>query len=142
MDPVLLALTQKQLDHITRQMGWVMMKTARSPIFSQSHDFSCFIADADGSVAAQADGPHEIVFRRPAVAFDSQPRSRHPRFFAEPHRGAEEDMTTWAQCHDAGIGEQSGEHGQLDARDRGASKHSANAGVARFGLGQALSPNP
>lgn len=56
MDPVLLALTQKQLDHITRQMGWVMMKTARSPIFSQSHDFSCFIGDADGSVAAQADG--------------------------------------------------------------------------------------
>jgi N-methylhydantoinase B len=56
MDPVLLALTQKQLDHITRQMGWVMMKTARSPIFSQSHDFSCFIGDADGAVAAQADG--------------------------------------------------------------------------------------
>jgi N-methylhydantoinase B len=56
MDPVLLALTQKQLDHITRQMGWVMMKTARSPIFSQSHDFSCFIGDAEGSVAAQADG--------------------------------------------------------------------------------------
>lgn len=56
MDPVLLALTQKQLDHITRQMGWVMMKTARSPIFSQSHDFSCFVADADGSVTAQADG--------------------------------------------------------------------------------------
>jgi N-methylhydantoinase B len=56
VDPVLLALTQKQLDHITRQMGWVMMKTARSPIFSQSHDFSCFVADADGSVTAQADG--------------------------------------------------------------------------------------
>jgi N-methylhydantoinase B len=56
MDPVLLALTQKQLDHITRQMGWVMMNTARSPIFSQSHDFSCFIGDAEGAVAAQADG--------------------------------------------------------------------------------------
>jgi N-methylhydantoinase B len=56
MDPVLLALMQKQLDHVTRQMGWVMMKTARSPIFSQSHDFSCFIGDADGAVAAQADG--------------------------------------------------------------------------------------
>ena len=56
MDPVLLALTQKQLDHITRQMGWVMMNTARSPIFSQSHDFSCFIGDATGAVAAQADG--------------------------------------------------------------------------------------
>ncbi len=56
MDPVTLALAQKQLDHITRQMGWVMMKTARSPIFSQSHDFSCFIGDADGAVVAQADG--------------------------------------------------------------------------------------
>ena len=56
IDPVQLALTQKQLDHIARQMGWVMMKTARSPIFSQSHDFSCFIGDASGAVAAQADG--------------------------------------------------------------------------------------
>jgi N-methylhydantoinase B len=56
IDPVQLALTQKQLDHITQQMGWVMMKTARSPIFSQSHDFSCFIGDAGGAVAAQADG--------------------------------------------------------------------------------------
>jgi N-methylhydantoinase B len=56
IDPVQLALTQKQLDHITQQMGWVMMKTARSPIFSQSHDFSCFIGDASGAVAAQADG--------------------------------------------------------------------------------------
>src|SRR5258708_33124094 len=37
-------------------MGWGMMKTASTPIFSPSHDFSCFIGDADGSVAAQADG--------------------------------------------------------------------------------------
>ena len=45
-DPIRLSLVQKQLDHVARQMGWVMMRTARSPIFSQSHDFSCFIGDA------------------------------------------------------------------------------------------------
>ena len=44
MDPVILALTQNRLDHISHQMGWVMVRTARSPIFSQAHDFSCFIA--------------------------------------------------------------------------------------------------
>ncbi|HEY0184192.1 MAG TPA: hydantoinase B/oxoprolinase family protein [Rhodopila sp.] len=55
-DPVQLALVQKQLDHVSRQMGWVMTRTARSPIFSQSHDFSCFIGNAAGAVIAQADG--------------------------------------------------------------------------------------
>ena len=55
-DPVRLALGQKQLDHVARTMGWVMARTARSPIFSQSHDFSCFISDARGQVVSQADG--------------------------------------------------------------------------------------
>ncbi len=56
IDPVLLSIVQKQLDHITRQMGLVMTRTASSPIFSQSHDFSCFIGTPSGDVAAQADG--------------------------------------------------------------------------------------
>jgi N-methylhydantoinase B len=55
-NPVLLAIIQKQLDHITLQMGRVMTRTARSPIFSQSHDFSCFLGSASGLVVAQADG--------------------------------------------------------------------------------------
>ena len=55
-DPVLLALIQKQLDHISAQMGRVMSRTARSPIFSDSHDFSCFIADAEGQLVSVADG--------------------------------------------------------------------------------------
>ena len=54
--PVELALGQKQIDHVSRTMGWVMTRTARSPIFSQSHDFSCFISDANGNVVSQADG--------------------------------------------------------------------------------------
>lgn len=55
-DPVLLAILQRQLDHISLQMGTIMTRTARSPIFSQSHDFSCFLSNANGETVAQADG--------------------------------------------------------------------------------------
>ncbi|MBH64243.1 MAG: hydantoinase [Alphaproteobacteria bacterium] len=56
IDPISLALTQNRLDDICRQMGWVMTRTARSPIFSDSHDFSCFITDHEGTLVSQADG--------------------------------------------------------------------------------------
>lgn len=56
LDPITLTLVQNRLDHIAQQMGWVMMRTARSPLFSQAHDFSCFITDADGYIMSQADG--------------------------------------------------------------------------------------
>ena len=55
-DPVILALMQNRLDQISKHMGWVMTRTARSPIFSQSHDFSCFITDPQGTLIANADG--------------------------------------------------------------------------------------
>ncbi len=56
LDPIILALMQNRLDQITRHMGWVMTRTARSTIFSQSHDFSCFITTPDGTLVANADG--------------------------------------------------------------------------------------
>ena len=56
LDPIQLALVQARLDHVARQMGWVMIRTSRSPIFNQSHDFSCFITDAAGTLVSQADG--------------------------------------------------------------------------------------
>lgn len=56
LDPITLALIQNRLDYITHQMGWVMIRTARSPIFSQAHDFSCFITDFEGTLISQADG--------------------------------------------------------------------------------------
>lgn len=56
LDPITLALVQNRLDHIARQMGWVMVRTSRSPIFNQSHDFSCFITDGHGTLVSQADG--------------------------------------------------------------------------------------
>jgi N-methylhydantoinase A/oxoprolinase/acetone carboxylase beta subunit/N-methylhydantoinase B/oxoprolinase/acetone carboxylase alpha subunit len=55
-DPVILALMQSRLDQISRHMGWVMTRTARSPIFSQSHDFSCYVTDPAGTLIANADG--------------------------------------------------------------------------------------
>ena len=55
-DPILMALTQNRLDHICRHMGWVMSQTALSPIFSQAHDFSCYITSRDGHIISQADG--------------------------------------------------------------------------------------
>lgn len=56
LDPIQLSLAQNRLDYVTAQMGWIMMRTARSPIFSLAHDFSCFITDADGYIVSQADG--------------------------------------------------------------------------------------
>ena len=55
-DPITLALFQNRLDYVARQMGWVMIRTARSPIFNQAHDFSCFVADEEGNLVSQADG--------------------------------------------------------------------------------------
>src|SRR4051812_36893548 len=67
--PITLAVTQNRLDHITQQIGPVMARTARSPIFSQSHDFSCFLSGPDGTVVAQADGiPSHTGARGFAVA--------------------------------------------------------------------------
>jgi N-methylhydantoinase B len=56
LDPITLALVQKRVDYIAQRMGQVMLQTARSPIFTQSHDFSCFITDGRGRLISQADG--------------------------------------------------------------------------------------
>ena len=56
LDPVQIALVQNRLDHISLTMGFVMTRTARSPIFAQAHDFSCFLADSVGNLVSQADG--------------------------------------------------------------------------------------
>ncbi|MBT5368318.1 MAG: hypothetical protein HOL05_09755, partial [Nitrospinaceae bacterium] len=55
-DPISLAILQQRLDVIAREMGIIMQRTARSTIFSQAHDFSCFICDPEGHLVSQADG--------------------------------------------------------------------------------------
>ncbi len=56
LDPIVLALMQNRLDQISKHMGWVMTRTARSTIFSQSHDFSCYVTTPDGTLVTNADG--------------------------------------------------------------------------------------
>ncbi|MER8801171.1 hydantoinase B/oxoprolinase family protein [Mesorhizobium sp. M0998] len=56
VDPIMMTLVQKRLDHISRYMGWAMTRTAQSPIFSESHDFSCFLSNARGDALSVADG--------------------------------------------------------------------------------------
>ena len=56
LDPITLALIQNRFDDIARHMGWVMMRTARSPFFSDCHDFACFLTDARAELISQSDG--------------------------------------------------------------------------------------
>lgn len=56
LDPVSVAILQQRLDVVAREMGIIMQRTARSTIFSEAHDFSCFITDPEGRLISQADG--------------------------------------------------------------------------------------
>ncbi|MEE9276091.1 MAG: hydantoinase B/oxoprolinase family protein, partial [bacterium] len=56
LDPVTLAILQQRLDVVAREMGIIMQRTARSTIFSEAHDFSCFLTDPEGRLVSQADG--------------------------------------------------------------------------------------
>src|SRR5690349_1378814 len=56
LEPVTLALVQKRVDHVAERMGQVMLKTARGPIFNQSHDFSRSLTHGRGRLSSQADG--------------------------------------------------------------------------------------
>lgn len=55
-DPVTLTVILNKLDTISREMGIIMTRSSQTPIFSESHDFSCFLADAQGRLISQADG--------------------------------------------------------------------------------------
>lgn len=56
IDPVSLSVFENRLNFIAREMGIVMLRSSRSPIFNQSHDFSCYLTDAAGHLVSQADG--------------------------------------------------------------------------------------
>ena len=54
-DPVTLNVIYTRLGGICREMGTTMMRTAYSPIFSESRDFSCVLFDRDGRMLAQTE---------------------------------------------------------------------------------------
>ncbi len=55
VDLVTLNVIYNRLVGICREMGTTMMKTAYSPIFSESRDFSCVLFDRDGQMLAQTE---------------------------------------------------------------------------------------
>lgn len=100
-DPVLLALVQKQLDHISRYMGWVMSRTARSPIFSESHDFSCFITNAQGDALSVADGipihtgGGRFAVRAVLEAFDGKIGEGDVFILSDPYEAGGNHLPDW-----------------------------------------------
>lgn len=55
LDNVTLAIIHNNLVNFTREMGTAMMRTAYSPIFSESRDFSCALFDRRGEMIAQGE---------------------------------------------------------------------------------------
>ena len=54
-DPVSLAIVNNALVNICREMGTAMIRTAYSPIFNESRDFSCALFDRQGQLLAQGE---------------------------------------------------------------------------------------
>lgn len=55
LDNVSLVIIHNNLVNFTREMGTAMMRTAYSPIFSESRDFSCALFDRNGEMIAQGE---------------------------------------------------------------------------------------
>ncbi|MGZ5234631.1 MAG: hydantoinase B/oxoprolinase family protein, partial [Burkholderiales bacterium] len=54
-EPATLSIINNALVNICREMGTTMMRTAYSPIFNESRDFSCAIFDRNGQMLAQGE---------------------------------------------------------------------------------------
>jgi N-methylhydantoinase B len=54
VDPVLVSVIGNRLDAITKDIGESMLRTSRSPIFSEARDFATAIFDRDNRLVAQA----------------------------------------------------------------------------------------
>ena len=55
IDPVTLTVVHNRLVGICREMGTTMMRTAYSPIFSESRDFSCVLFNHEGDMLVQTE---------------------------------------------------------------------------------------
>ena len=53
LDPILLSVIANRLDSITKEMGQTMLRTSRSPIFSEARDFVTAVYDRDLRLVAQ-----------------------------------------------------------------------------------------
>ena len=55
-DPITFAVIYNRLLTINREMGITMINTSISPIFAETHDFSCALCDWDCRIVSQVDG--------------------------------------------------------------------------------------
>jgi N-methylhydantoinase B len=53
LDPILRSVLANRFDSVCSEMGETMMRTSRSPIFSEARDFVTGIFDAKGQMIAQ-----------------------------------------------------------------------------------------
>ncbi len=53
IDPITVSVIENRLDTITKEIGETMLRTSRSPIFSEGRDFATAILDKDGRLIAQ-----------------------------------------------------------------------------------------
>jgi len=56
VDPITMSVIQHRLEYINKEMGLAMLRTSKSPIFAEVHDFSCAICDWSPRLLAQVDG--------------------------------------------------------------------------------------
>ena len=54
VDPITMQVVRYGLEQIADEMGYTMMRTARSTVIKEVLDFSCALADRQGRTIAQA----------------------------------------------------------------------------------------
>ncbi|MBD3256267.1 MAG: hypothetical protein GF383_14310 [Candidatus Lokiarchaeota archaeon] len=52
INPIIVSVIMNRLNTIAKEMAEVTLKTSRSAVFNQAHDFSCGIADSNGRMMA------------------------------------------------------------------------------------------
>jgi N-methylhydantoinase B len=93
VDPVLVSVVRNRLDVITKEMGQVMLRTTRSPIFSEARDFVTAIYDRHGRNVAQTSYIPVLVNATPwaverfAEAFADDMADGDVYILNDPHRG-------------------------------------------------------
>jgi N-methylhydantoinase B len=93
VDPVLVAVIGNRLDAITKDIGNAMLRTSRSPIFSEARDFVTAIFDGEARLIAQTayipviagTTPHAL--RSIAETFDGDVNPGDVFILNDPYRG-------------------------------------------------------
>ncbi len=93
VDPILVSVIKNRLDVITKEMGQVMLRTTRSPIFSEARDFVTAIYDRYGRNIAQTSyipvlvGATPWAIRAFAEAFEDDMQDGDIYILNDPYKG-------------------------------------------------------